>query len=54
VIPAVLLVGIVWELYDGYWLKGEPIHSVEDVVLAILSASTFLCLVRRRDTKADL
>ena len=49
VILAVLVVGIVWELYEGAWLRGEPIDSVEDVVLAILSASTFLCFTRSND-----
>jgi hypothetical protein len=46
-ILAVLVVGIAWELHEGYWLRGEPIDSLEDVTLAILSASTFLCLTRR-------
>jgi hypothetical protein len=49
VILGVLLAGIVWELHEGYWLMGEPIDSLEDIVLAILSASTFLCFMRRRD-----
>jgi hypothetical protein len=49
VILGVLLAWIAWELHEGYWLSGEPIDSVEDVVLAILSASTFLCLARRKD-----
>jgi hypothetical protein len=49
VILGVLLAGIAWELHEGAWLTGEPIDSVEDVVLAILSASTFLCLMRRRE-----
>jgi len=53
VIPVVLLVGIAWELHEGYWLMGEPIDSLEDVVLAILSASTFLCFTRRKDKKPD-
>jgi hypothetical protein len=47
VILAVLVAGIAWELHEGYWLRGEPIDSLEDVTLAILSASTFLCLTRR-------
>jgi hypothetical protein len=38
------LTGIAWELHEGSWLRGEPIDSLEDVMLAILSASTFLCL----------
>ena len=49
VILAVLLAGIAWELHEAYWLRGELIDSVEDVVLAILSASTFLCFIRRND-----
>jgi hypothetical protein len=49
VILGVLLAGIAWELHEGYWLRGEPIDSVEDVVLAILSASTFLCFIRRKE-----
>jgi len=49
VILGVLVAGIAWELYEGYWLMGEPIDSLEDLVLAILSASTFLCLIRRKD-----
>jgi hypothetical protein len=47
VVLGVLLAGIVWELYEGSWLGGEPIDSLEDVTLAILSASTFLCFMRR-------
>jgi 4-amino-4-deoxy-L-arabinose transferase-like glycosyltransferase len=53
VILAVLLAGIVWELHEGYWLRGEPLDSVEDMVLAILSASTFLCLTRRIDRETN-
>jgi hypothetical protein len=49
VILAVLVAGLAWELHEGHWLRGEPIDSVEDVVLAILSASTFLCFTRRKD-----
>jgi hypothetical protein len=49
VILVVLLAGIAWELHEGFWLSGEPIDSLEDVVLAILSASTFLCFTRRKD-----
>jgi len=45
VILGVLLAGIAWELHEGSWLRGEPIDSLEDVMLAILSASTFLCLM---------
>jgi hypothetical protein len=53
VILVVLLAGIAWELHEGYWLTGEPIDSLEDVVLAILSASTFLCLTRRIDRETN-
>jgi hypothetical protein len=37
--------GIAWELLEGSWLRGEPIDSLEDVMLAIFSASTFLCFM---------
>ena len=47
VILGVLLAGIAWELYEGLWLSGEPLDSVEDVMLSVLSASTFLCLTRK-------
>ena len=53
VILGVLLAGIVWELHEGYWLRGEPIDSVEDMVLAILSASTFLCFTRMNGREPD-
>jgi 4-amino-4-deoxy-L-arabinose transferase-like glycosyltransferase len=53
VILVVLLAGIVWELHEGYWLRGEALDSVEDMVLAILSASTFLCLARRIDRETN-
>jgi hypothetical protein len=43
VILAVLLARIAWELYEGLWLSGEPLDSLEDVMLGILSASAFLC-----------
>ena len=49
VVLVVMLVGIAWELHEGAWLQGEPIDSLEDVVLAILSSSTFLCLIRRKE-----
>ena len=52
VVLAVLVAGIAWELHEGYWLRGEPIDSVEDVVLAILSASTFLCFTRSGDKES--
>ena len=51
VILAVLLAGIAWELHEGYWLSGEPLDSLEDVLLAILSASTFLFLVKKRENE---
>jgi len=53
VILAVLLVGIAWELHEGSWLRGEPIDSVEDVLLAVLSASTFLWFTRRKDRESS-
>jgi hypothetical protein len=53
VILAVLLAGIARELYEGLWLSGEPLDSVEDVMLAILSASTFLCFMRSEDKEPD-
>jgi hypothetical protein len=40
---------IAWELQEGFRSRGEMIDSVEDLVLAILSASTFLCFTRRND-----
>lgn len=46
VILGVLLAGVAMELHEGLWLSGEPLDSVEDVMLSILSASTFLCYVR--------
>jgi len=52
VILVVLLAGILWELHEGYWLSGEPLDSLEDVMLAILSASTFLFLVRNGEDEA--
>jgi len=51
VILVVLVAGIVWELHEGYWLSGEPLDSLEDVMLAILSASTFLFLVKKRENE---
>ena len=47
VILVVLVAGIVWELYEGYWLSGEPLDSLEDVMLSVLTASMFLCYVRK-------
>ena len=46
VMLVVLIGGIVWELYEGLWLSGEPLDSIEDVMLAMLSAYAFLCYVR--------
>ena len=54
VILGVLLAGIVWELYEGLWLSGEPLDSVEEVMLGILSASTFLCFIRSKDKESSL
>jgi len=51
VVLMVLLAGIAWEFYERSWLRGDPVDSVEDVMLAILSATTFLCLMR--DTGVD-
>jgi hypothetical protein len=53
VLLVVLLAGIAWELREGYWLSGQLLDSVEDVVLAILSASTFVCLTRRNDREPE-
>jgi len=53
VILGVLLAGIAWELQEGFRSRGEMIDSVEDLVLAILSASTFLCFTRRNDRGPD-
>jgi hypothetical protein len=47
VILAVLAAGVAWELHEGAWLRGEPIDSLEDVTLAILSASAFLAFIVR-------
>jgi glucose dehydrogenase len=52
VMLVVLIGGIVWELYEGLWLSGEPLDSIEDVMLAMLSAYTFLCWMRR-DNEVD-
>jgi len=51
VILGVLLVGIVQELNEGLWLSGEPLDSMEDVTLAILSASAFLCFIQRKENE---
>jgi len=45
---------IAWELQEGFRSRGEMIDSVEDLVLAILSASTFLCFIRRNDREPGL
>ena len=47
VMLAVLIAAVVWELHEGFWLRGEPFDSIEDVVLAMLSAYAFLCWERR-------
>lgn len=47
VILVVLFAAIVWELYEGYWLSGEALDSLEDVMLAILSASTFFFSLKK-------
>jgi hypothetical protein len=44
---------IAWELQEGFRSRGQMIDSVEDLVLAILSASTFLCLTRRIDRETN-
>jgi hypothetical protein len=46
VMLVVLIAGIVWELHEGLWLRGEPLDSIEDVMLAMLSAYAFLCYMR--------
>jgi hypothetical protein len=51
VLLAVLIVGIVWELYEGLWLAGEPLDSLEDVMLSVLSAST-VCYTRSVNTQS--
>jgi len=53
VILGVLFAGIVWELHEGFWLKGEPIDSLEDIVLAVLSASAFLYLEKRKNSEPN-
>jgi hypothetical protein len=53
VVLGVLLAGIAWELHEGLWLRGEPLDSMEDVLLSFLSASTFLCLARRIDRETN-
>ena len=52
VMLVVLIGGIVWELHEGLWLRGEPLDSIEDVMLAMLSAYGFLCW-ERRDSAAN-
>lgn len=44
---------IAWELQEGFRSRGEMIDSVEDLVLAILSASTFLCFTRMNGREPD-
>jgi len=52
VVLAVLVAGIAWELHEGLWLRGEPLDSVEDVMLGILSASACLCFIREPESEA--
>jgi hypothetical protein len=49
VMLVVLVGGIVWELHEGLWMSGEPLDSIEDVMLAMLSAYAFLCWEGRGD-----
>jgi hypothetical protein len=51
VIFVVLVMGILWELYEGLWLAGEPLDSLEDVMLSVLSAST-VCYIRNVNTES--
>jgi len=53
VILGVLFAGIVWELHEGFWLKGEPIDSLEDIVLAVLSASALLYFERGKGSEPN-
>ena len=53
VVMLVVLIGaIVWELYEGLWLAGEPLDSIVDVMLAMLSAYAFLCWERQDNQPA--
>jgi hypothetical protein len=51
VILVVLVVAIVWELYEGLWLAGEPLDSLEDVMLSLLSASA-VCYAKNVKTES--
>jgi hypothetical protein len=51
VLLVVLVVGIAWELYEGLCLAGEPLDSLEDVMLSVLSAST-VCYIRSMKTES--
>lgn len=53
VMLVVLISGIAWELYEGLWLRGEPFDSIEDVMLAMLSAYAFLCYMRRNNSNKE-
>jgi len=53
VLLVVLLTGIAQELREGLWLAGEPVDSLEDLVLAVLSASAFLCFIRKKDSEPN-
>jgi glucose dehydrogenase len=48
VMLAVLVAALVWEIYEGLWMMGEPLDSIEDVMLALLSAYAFLCWENKR------
>jgi hypothetical protein len=47
VMLVVMVAAVVWELYEGLWFTGEPLDTIEDVMLALLSAYAFLCWERR-------
>jgi asparagine N-glycosylation enzyme membrane subunit Stt3 len=38
VMLVVLVAAVIRELYEGLWLAGEPLDSIEDVMLTMLSA----------------
>jgi hypothetical protein len=48
-------IGRTWNRVVGGWavLAGQPIDSLEDLVLAILSASTFLCVAGSKDGESS-
>jgi glucose dehydrogenase len=47
VMLVVFVAAVVWEVYEGLWLAGEPLDTIEDVMLALLSGYAFLCWERR-------